>query len=216
MSKPYTCYGCKEVGFGPHYQCENYYFDLHKECKFPETWPISHQFFPNSTFNFFRIPPKACHDDCRRLCDACRKPINGFVYHCQNQDLDLHPCCRNLNKNYKIKDVEFNLHKEVRGKCLWCNRKSINGGTHNDNGWSYISECGKYHVHVACIAQMALEESHKSQEDCAIDDVTAQNQEQALALLLKRVNLESVQARGRGDGRTGTKFWRILKGFVRR
>lgn len=201
--KPYTCDGCKETGFGPRYRCEKCDFDLHQACMFPQMSSSSHEFFLGSTFKFFRTPPRACHDKCRRMCDACIKPITGFVYHCEKDDLDLHPCCRNLNRSYRIEDVEFNLHKKVRGKCLWCNKKNIKGSS-NDNGWSYISTCEKYHVHVACVTQMALEEWHKSGGDCIAD------QDQPLAL--ENVNLNEIRARGR-DG--GNKFWRIFKVFIK-
>ncbi|XP_022133596.1 uncharacterized protein LOC111006135 [Momordica charantia] len=88
-------------------------------------------------------------------------PINGFVYHCQNQNLNLHPNCMELKKHYKVRDddnkvVYFNLDKKVRGKCTWCKKKSINANDHDNNGWSYESECGKYHAHVACVHQMVV------------------------------------------------------------
>ncbi|KAA0034895.1 heat shock cognate 70 kDa protein 2-like isoform X1 [Cucumis melo var. makuwa] len=121
--------------------------------------------------NFLTTPPKACHKHCKRLCDACRKPINDFMYHCKKDDLDLHPCCRNLKREYKIKgeeqqqqqELEFILHKNMKQKCLWCNKKSIKEGDHS-NGWSYISKCNKYHVHVACVTEMFLEEWNNKNE----------------------------------------------------
>ncbi|XP_038889225.1 uncharacterized protein LOC120079114 [Benincasa hispida] len=167
--KPYTCDGCKEIGFGPRYRCEKCDFDLHKACSFPKNSPISHEFFPRSTFKFFKIPPRACHDKCRRICDACTKPINGFMYHCKKRDLDLHPCCENLKINYQIEDVEFNLHKEVQEE--WYK----NGG----------------------------------------DWINVDNADQDPNLALQKVNLKAIQARGRGDGGKGNKFWRILKVFIK-
>ncbi|KGN51305.1 uncharacterized protein LOC105435688 [Cucumis sativus] len=209
--KPYTCDGCKEIGFGPRYRCEKCNFDLHKACMFPQDSPIFHEFFPQSAFEFFKTPPRACCDDCKKFCDACTKPINGFMYHCKKVkvELDLHPCCRNLNRNYKIEDVEFNLYKKVKGKCMWCKKRTINphGQT---NGWSYISECGEYHVHVACVIEMALEEWHKNGGNW----INANNANQDQQLALQKLNLKAIKARGRGKGGKGNKYWRILKVFI--
>lgn len=195
--KPYTCDGCKETGFGPRYRCKKCNFDLHKACMFAQNAPDSHEFFPGSTFEFL-TDPSACHEECKIRCDACRKTINGFVFHCEKDDLDLHPCCRNLKKSYRIEDVEFNLHEKVKGRCMWCKKKNINDSG-QDNGWSYISECGEYHVHVACVTEIALESWYRSGGNTS---------EQSLAL---KMNLKEIQARGRGNGGRGNKFWRILK-----
>ncbi|XP_022133598.1 uncharacterized protein LOC111006137, partial [Momordica charantia] len=207
--KPYTCDGCKERGFGPRYRCEKCDFDLHRECMFPQTSPFRHEFFPGSTFKFLRTPPKACHDHCKLQCEACRMDINGFVYHCKEDDLDLHPCCRKLEKEYRVKEDDeemvFNLDKKVRGKCMWCKRKSIKEGDHS-NGWSYISECRKYHIHVACATQMVLEE-WKQREDCI-----KYGDDQKWAL--EKMNLKAIRARGHGHGGRGNKCWRILKIFI--
>ncbi|KAG6578702.1 Melanoma-associated antigen E1, partial [Cucurbita argyrosperma subsp. sororia] len=154
--EPYTCNGCKEKGFGPRYRCEKCDFDLHKPCTYDRVESVSHEFFPGSRFKFMRNPPKPCHPECRVRCDACRKSIEGFVFHCEEDDLDIHPCCYDLKTSYRFEDVEFNLHKKVEGKCIWCKRTSLEDGG-DDNGWSYMSECGDYHVHVACVAEMVLE-----------------------------------------------------------
>lgn len=218
--KPYTCDGCKEKGFGPRYRCEECDFDLHEHCM-EVTASTSHEFFPNSTFNFLTTPPKACHKHCKRQCDACRKPINGFVYHCKKHDLDLHPCCRNLKRKYQIKggeeeeeeELEFNLHKNVQKKCLWCNKKSIKEGDHS-NGWSYISKCNNYHVHVACVIEMILEEWNKKSDTINKINYNAK-EDNHKTLALHKVNFKEIQAKRNGNGKSGNKYWRTLKVFIK-
>ncbi|XP_038889227.1 uncharacterized protein LOC120079117 [Benincasa hispida] len=226
--EPYTCDGCKEKGFGPRYRCEKCDFDLHQACTYNRIASVSHDYFPGSKFRFLRNPPKPCHPECIIRCDACRKTIKGFVFHCEEDNLDLHPCCRNLKRSYEIEDVKFNLHKKVRGKCMWCNRKSLKDGG-NDNGWSYMSECGNYHVHVACITEMALEEwynynnNNKQQRGGTSSSsggsmramkstTTTTTAPQSLAVKLK---VQEIQARRRGDGGGKDKFWRILKFIIK-
>uniref|UniRef100_A0A0A0KQX2 Phorbol-ester/DAG-type domain-containing protein n=1 Tax=Cucumis sativus TaxID=3659 RepID=A0A0A0KQX2_CUCSA len=146
--KPYTCNGCKEKGFGPRYRCERCDFNLHQACSYTSLRLSSHDYFPGSKFKFLRNPPKPCHPECIIRCDACRKTIKGYVFHCEEDDIDLHPCCRNLKRSYQIEEVKFKLHRKVRGKCMWCNRKNLKDGGNNDNGWSYVSECDNYHLKV--------------------------------------------------------------------
>lgn len=161
-NKPYTCNGCKELGFGFRYRCEKCDFDLHQLCMFPDTSLFAHEFFPGSTFEFLTTPTK------RRQCDACGMNVNGFVYHCKKDDLNLHPCCGNLKEKLHIKldddkdkEMVLNLNKEMRGKCTWC--KDDHG-----NGWSYMFECGKHHIHVARVTQTVLEK-WKRREDSTKD-----------------------------------------------
>ncbi|XP_004142834.1 uncharacterized protein LOC101213112 [Cucumis sativus] len=214
-TKPYICDGCKERGFGSRYRCEKCDYDLHQYCM--ETTPsTSHDFFPNSTFNLYTTPPKACHKHCKRRCDACRKPINGFVYHCKKDDLDLHPCCRNLKREYTIKgegegeeELKFILHKNMKQKCLWCNKKSIKEGGRS-NGWSYISKCNRYHVHVTCVTEMFLEVWNNKNE--TINKINCNVKEDNLkALALHKVDLKEIQAKKNGHGKSGKKYWKILK-----
>ncbi|KAF3433724.1 hypothetical protein FNV43_RR24827 [Rhamnella rubrinervis] len=127
FQKPYRCDGCKEPGFGKRYRCDLCDFDLHQDCMF-FTQETSHHFFQNSTFKFFDQPPtprKSCGrnecDECKRYCDACGKPVTGFVYHCEEDDLDFHPCCLNLESKLKINGTKFRLWRDsvaINNECL--------------------------------------------------------------------------------------------------
>ncbi|XP_022133590.1 uncharacterized protein LOC111006129 [Momordica charantia] len=188
--KPYICSGCKETGFGPRYHCAKCDFNLHETCMFPKILPSPHEFFPGSMFKFSTTP----HKKCPRICDACMNPIKGFVYHCRRHDLDLHPCCRNLHNRYEIEDVAFNLRSKIGRQCVWCDCESI-----KDRGWSYVSECGEYHVHVACVTEMALQKWHSGGGD-----------------LVRSVDKTSHWLwRSNKDHSKAIKCWRILKIFVK-
>ncbi|KAJ4719866.1 Cysteine/Histidine-rich C1 domain family protein [Melia azedarach] len=157
--KPYTCDGCKELGFGSRYRCEQCNFDLHEHCIF--TTPTAHHdFFRNSTFKFLHQPPTKCSHycpDCQRYCDACGKPIRGFVYHCKEKGWDLHPCCLKLPNSLSIKNVKFDLSDKVSLKCIWCKKKKLEGTVSGIRGWSYVSKCEEYHFHVYCATEMMLD-----------------------------------------------------------
>ncbi|KAK0592014.1 hypothetical protein LWI29_011900 [Acer saccharum] len=50
----YGCKGCKELGFGLKFRCEQCNFDLHKDCALANQ-TTSHDFFKNSTYRFLSI-----------------------------------------------------------------------------------------------------------------------------------------------------------------
>ncbi|XP_023551521.1 uncharacterized protein LOC111809312 [Cucurbita pepo subsp. pepo] len=209
--EPYTCNGCKEKGFGPRYRCEKCDFDLHKPCTYDWIAPVSHEFFPNSRFRFMRIPPKPCHRKCKIRCNACRKTIKGFVFHCEENNSDIHPCCRELKRSYQIEDVKFNLQWKMEGECMWCKSERLEDGG-EDNGWSYVSECGEYHVHVACVTKMALDEWYKNQSGGGGSTRSTTSGTQSVAV---RLNPREIQARRQVERGGIEKFWRVMKFIVK-
>ncbi|KAI9157394.1 hypothetical protein LWI28_021869 [Acer negundo] len=158
---PYICDGCKETGVGESYRCEECNFDLHKYCMFNKQ-NTHHDFYGSCTFKFFDHPPRTPSNKCGRYCNSCGKTVKGFVYHCKDKDLDLHPCCRNLPGKLEIDKVEFALRdNELKKKCHWCKKKKLEGS--DCGGWSYVSKCEKYRYHVYCITEMMVEELKKGQ-----------------------------------------------------
>ncbi|TXG49736.1 hypothetical protein EZV62_025611 [Acer yangbiense] len=121
--KVYIYNGCKELGIGSRYRCEQCDFDLHEDCMFPKP-TTHHALFKNSTFKFFSQSPGG---HCERYCDACGKHVRGFVYHCEEQGWDLHPSCVNLPSKLEVDDVEFKLFDKALSKCLWCKKRSLEG-----------------------------------------------------------------------------------------
>ncbi|KAM0941333.1 putative chromatin regulator PHD family [Dioscorea sansibarensis] len=156
MERPYTCDGCKELGFGTCYTCTNTAcnFHLHKDCVHPEEI-ISHSFFPNLYFHFLKegLP--------NRYCDACGKDINGYVYHCYDGGYDLHPCCAKLPHVFENvvtdegDELNLVLRKKVSSKCYKCGKKKLSKEVKNT--WSYVSEKKKVHFHVCCVKDMVCE-----------------------------------------------------------
>ncbi|XP_058741068.1 uncharacterized protein LOC131613411 [Vicia villosa] len=108
---PYTCSGCRQLGFGSSYHCQNSRcnYVLHGECVYPDPYAF-HSFFEKSYFEFHKKPP----GDRERYCDACGKDILGFVYHCSTTGYDLHPCCLKLKNSITDESgsVTLNLSKK--------------------------------------------------------------------------------------------------------
>lgn len=200
FKKPYNCDGCKQQGYGTRYRCESSDCDyvLHESCMF-NSQTATHDFYPDCTFKFSYEPRS-----CGTWCNACGKDINGFVYHCEDKDLDLHPCCLNLKNKMVIDGVKFKLNEKVTSKCIWCKSKTLKGKS--EGSWSYKSKCNKYHFHVHCITEM-IHESWKSGD----------YKDESTASILSLKNPELRLQRRRSDGGSsskGGKYWKIVKVFM--
>lgn len=211
FQKPYKCDGCKETGFGKRFRCDQCDFDLHENCMFL-TDKTSHAFFKGSTFEFFEQPPRQCSrnkhcKECERYCDACGKPVKGFVYHCRKKGLDLHPCCSNLKEVVNIDGKTFRLCESVGSRCFCCGKVKIEGSVSGIRGWSYISTCNEYHLHVHCVTKM-VSEVWKNR-----DKVSNDNENECLDL--ENLKLPKNLAKLRKDDVSGHKCWRIIKAFFR-
>lgn len=207
--KPYTCDGCKEPGFGSRYRCEACDFDLHKDCMFPSK-TTTHDFFGDATFKFLPRPlnpkckEKHCRNECKRYCDACGKAVKGFVYHCATDNLDLHPCCRNLESKVDIQGVKFWLQDEVSRRCNWCRKRELEGRGSRVQGWAYASSNGDYYFHVRCVPEMMLE---AWQNDGGSDD------DKSVAAVSK-MKLQ-LQRNSKGNRGRGNKYWKMLKKILK-
>ncbi|GLT78170.1 hypothetical protein SLA2020_497160 [Shorea laevis] len=144
----FKCDGCKEFGNGSSYRCDFCNFDLHVHCAIPSP-SISHPLFPKCSFQFLSRPP----GDKPRYCDACKKDINGFVYHCKCRGFYLHPCCAELPSVLNDGEVELSLRGKMSARCNKCRREW--------RSWSYRSACKKYNFHVACVREMLVENWHE-------------------------------------------------------
>ncbi|KAF3331241.1 nucleoredoxin 1-2 [Carex littledalei] len=142
---PFCCDGCREAGIGLKYRCDTCDFDLHKVCAMAPN-SIAHAFYKKCEFRFYYKAPGPY----KRACDACRKEVQGFVYHCTSCGFDLHPCCANLP--LRLDDNEqhnFYLCEKLSSACHRCGNKGL--------GWSYRSECKNYSLHVSCVKEMLVE-----------------------------------------------------------
>lgn len=147
---PFKCDGCKEAGIGSKYTCTICDYDLHMHCAIPTSPSISHPFYSKCLFQFLARPPgtKA------RYCNACRKDVTGFVYHCHLCGYDLHPCCAKLPTMLDDGEMKLFLYRKVSSTCHKCGRKGR-------RSWSYRSKCKKYILHVACVKEMLVETWHE-------------------------------------------------------
>ncbi|KAG5143084.1 hypothetical protein JHK82_018779 [Glycine max] len=147
---PFKCDGCKELGIGSRYKCSICDFDLHTHCSIPSP-SLFHPFYPKCSFHFLSQPP----GDTSRYCNACEKPVKGFLYHCFSCGFDLHPCCAKLPTVLGSDEhgVRLFLYRKVSSACHRCGRKG--------SGWSYRSSCKRYNLHVACVREMVVESWHE-------------------------------------------------------
>ncbi|QCD89537.1 uncharacterized protein LOC114166311 [Vigna unguiculata] len=165
----YKCSGCKEMGFGSSYECENddCNYILHEDCANAVSNAV-HRFLPESKFEFLEKPPGY-----PRYCDACGKDVVGFVYHCSHTGHDLHPRCLNLKD--RISDEEGLVTLElckmmVPSKCVKCNHRRVEEGVKT---WSYVSSEGELCYHVRCVKKLILEkleEKYFSQQTNPTDE----------------------------------------------
>ncbi|KAE7996771.1 hypothetical protein FH972_001462 [Carpinus fangiana] len=162
----YRCGGCKEIGFGPFYECGSCNFQLHEECtnlSSTSSSPTTHSLFENVQFIFQKQPPENVGS-----CVACGMNVQGFRYHeysrpkknafvglfVPTKELVLHPCCFRLPSNKTTPEGVTNINLELKEKapsnCLICQRKKI---SKKIQGWAYVSTCGEYCYHVKCVKE---------------------------------------------------------------
>ncbi|KAL9238178.1 hypothetical protein vseg_012641 [Gypsophila vaccaria] len=145
---PFKCDGCKEIGIGSCYKCTSCEYDLHMHCAIP-TSSIYHPFYPKCSFIFMSRPP----GNIPRYCNACERPVTGFLYHCNSCGFDLHPCCAKLPTVLDDGSGMLYLYRKVSGPCQRCGKKG--------RSWTYRSSDKKYNLHVACVKDMLIESWHE-------------------------------------------------------
>ena len=153
--KHYVCNGCKEYGSnGMRYRCKDCNYSFHKDCMFSKP-TITHEIFKDFIFKFYELqPPLELYSKRTKIyCNACGKHIKGFIYHCPEEDLNLHPCCLNLKKEFQIGQVKFHL-RETKLKCKFCNWIDLL----EIEVWLYVSDCVEYNFHVSCITGIIVKE----------------------------------------------------------
>ncbi|XP_010922353.1 uncharacterized protein [Elaeis guineensis] len=198
---PYNCDGCKELGFGSRYTCEeSCNFHLHKDCASPEA-TITHPFFPGCLFHFHAIGKPD------RFCDACGRDIKGYVYHCFRKGWDLHPSCALLPRIIEDGEMKLVLRREVTSKCYRCGKKELRKGA---KSWSYVSTCKECHLHVACVKEILLENWEKKRPRDGKFECRAET-ENSLALESRDSKLQIVLQKKESKPGKLAKFTKMLK-----
>ncbi|KAK4743098.1 hypothetical protein SAY87_001099 [Trapa incisa] len=171
----YKCDGCKQLGFEMCYRCKRCDFQLHKHCaRACDT--IYHPFFPKHTLVFRDHPPNHI-----RSCEACGDSVLGFRYKAWRwnaygwpnpflrllQHLTqkaLHPSCASLPPTLTAMGdnstrLELRLDKlKSKRQRPWCDICSNEGYSRGVKGWAYVSSCGRFIFHVACVKQRMEED----------------------------------------------------------
>ncbi|KAJ1688263.1 hypothetical protein LUZ63_019653 [Rhynchospora breviuscula] len=159
----YSCFGCKEKGFGSHHACKSAScsFCLHEECVSPRTTTV-HPFFPGLTFAFSCSPTIVYCDSCRKehspvSCNACGMDVNGYFYESLDGENHLHPCCVYLPRQITCGEsgATMVLQQKTTAKCCYCGETKVKvDNKKTDRIWSYLSQFDNCHLHVPCIIKM--------------------------------------------------------------
>ncbi|XP_052116117.1 uncharacterized protein LOC127746553 [Arachis duranensis] len=216
---PFKCSGCRERGFGWSYRCEN------DECKddyvlcepcanaVMDKPLVRHPFFKESNFLFYEKPASG-----NRICDGCRKDVLGFVYHCTDTDLDLHPRCFNLKRSISVEleeeeeeeeesvsvSVRLELTRKIPKKCVKCKSKKV-GGESKVEGWAYESSDGKFCYHVSCFKEIKLEDGYFSKEKLR----KKKDYDEKVAVRSKKSTVSGGGGKKKGSGGKMKKYFKI-------
>ncbi|KAJ6325269.1 hypothetical protein OIU76_012368 [Salix suchowensis] len=200
--EPYKCEGCKEVGFGPCYECEHEDcgFYLHEECAID----IPSYSIVKCSLKFHHKAPQGGD----RFCYACGRAVLGFVYQCttDKNPRDYHPSCLKLERTFTAEDgTTLHLKEETPSECLYCRRRKTPSGI---EGWSYVYSCGQYCLHVACMKGMLWESWKK------VFFLKEGKMSKDGALQISIPNKDVALPSGRRSVR-GKQIWKMAKAAVR-
>ncbi|KAF8032663.1 hypothetical protein BT93_D1553 [Corymbia citriodora subsp. variegata] len=139
------CSGCQQQILGPAYCC--------KDCKHPFTLDRScaqlprqkeHPFHPSHSLTLYKKSP---YGEQQAVCDACKKTICGFVYHCDKCSFDLDLVCAAHTPSLKHEkhDGRLTFFEEMNCQVL-CNSC---GKSCSNNLYRCVS-CN-FNVHSTCL-----------------------------------------------------------------
>uniref|UniRef100_A0A0E0LUR0 DC1 domain-containing protein n=1 Tax=Oryza punctata TaxID=4537 RepID=A0A0E0LUR0_ORYPU len=178
---PFRCDGCMQPGDGAGYRCDLCHFDLHTCCALPPA-TLEHDMFEGSAFVFLAEPPAPAGG---RICDACGDAVDGFVYHSDDPDLDLHPCCAFLRRRVVVQDGRlFELRKRSPRRCGMCGGER-SGGRRRSNFWAYrtYDDDGEpVYLHVACV-----KDGHRGRPRGSGDEIVLASSSPAMDSVLQSV-----------------------------
>ncbi|KAG8047289.1 hypothetical protein GUJ93_ZPchr0008g11789 [Zizania palustris] len=164
----FLCDGCKEHGAAgcPRYTCEACDFDLHSACALAADVLPEHALFKGGASFVLLHEPPPTDPGGRRVCDACGDEVRGFVYHCFESDLDIHPCCACLPGRIAFGDIAFELcggggagsSSRAPRRCAFCTGPERSRRARREF-WRYRSDYDgeAMYLHVACVKKKTYE-----------------------------------------------------------
>ncbi|XP_066333646.1 uncharacterized protein [Miscanthus floridulus] len=151
---PYFCDGCKELGYGVRYTRDcggGHSIHLHTHCALAGDTLVHPLYgYGKMEFRLLLEPPSAVQG---RACDGCGEPTLDYVYHCFEQDLDIHPGCATLPQRIVHDGRALELRWKASRPCVQCGdnkgRRSM--------FWAYSSyfDGEVVDLHVACLKENA-------------------------------------------------------------
>ncbi|XP_047318694.1 uncharacterized protein LOC124922019 [Impatiens glandulifera] len=141
------CSGCKlTIVSGQIYSCHFCKFFLHLKCS-QKPKQIKHQFHPNHILTLLPVPiyPEGSFN-----CDACGKNGDGFSYHCQICNVDLHVLCAsmplsltNSSHHHKLNLLFSPPYENAAFSCDVCKKPS-------SKTWLYRCGFCEFDCHLDC------------------------------------------------------------------
>ncbi|KAK6928637.1 DC1 [Dillenia turbinata] len=142
-----SCSGCKlKASGGLIYCCQPCNYFLHISCS-QKPQQITHPFDQNHVLSLLPIPiyPGGLFN-----CDACGKQSNGFSYHCNSCNIDLHITCASmaLSLNHPSHHHQLNLtfSPPYVNKSFSCDICKNLGSNH----WLYRCNMCEFDAHLEC------------------------------------------------------------------
>ncbi|KAJ4971725.1 hypothetical protein NE237_004824 [Protea cynaroides] len=141
-----SCSGCKLSSSGTFYVCKPCNYFLHISCS-QMAQRITHPADPNHTLSLLPVP---AYPEGHFNCDACGRSGNGFSYHCQTCNMDIHTLCAlmPLSVNHQSHHHPLTLifsppYQDMGFSCDICQQMG-------SNHWLYrCNSCG-FDAHVGC------------------------------------------------------------------
>lgn len=158
VSDLFTCNGCKEIGSGRRFSCQQCDFQLHDFCALAPPALKSHPLHAQHQLVFYSKPKPG--GILWPRCDVCEKPTKGFTFRCSACHFRLHPCCAMLSNEMNLSTHEHKLkllpplpNDYSVFTCAECKRQR--------SGRMYRCTVCNYHLHAVCAKNMinGLEEN---------------------------------------------------------
>ncbi|GMI86819.1 hypothetical protein HRI_002351200 [Hibiscus trionum] len=144
---PFPCSACKHLSSGWMYTCKPCNFTLHASCsQLPRL--ITHPFHPGHSLSLLPAP---AYPVGHFNCDACGQRGNGFNYHCNQCEFDIHSLC--ASKPLTIRcgshpcQLQLFFYPPYQTKGFSCDVCHQIGSNH----WLYRCSICEFDVHMSCV-----------------------------------------------------------------